>query len=82
MDVKNLNVGEAEHYMAILEVEGERQLIDLGPIRAYKVRLEPSTQITVRGVPVHAHEHRVLMAEQVKIGKDVIKVDRMGRRTF
>jgi len=76
VDIKNTTVGSSEHYIAVVQVDGERQLIDLGPTTTYRVRLEPSTQITVRGVPVRAQNHRVIMADQVQMGDEVIRVHR------
>ncbi len=76
VDVKNTTIGSGEHYIAIIEFDGQRQLVDLGPTTTYQVQLEPSTQITVRGIPVRAQDHRVIMAEQVQLGDEVIQVQR------
>lgn len=82
VDVKSTQIGSTEHYMAIVQVEGERQLVDLGPTTSYKVRLEPSTQITVMGVPVRSQNHRVIMANRVRLGNEMINIDRLQSRSF
>ncbi len=76
IDVKRTAVGSEDHYMAIVEIDGERQLADLGPVATYKVALQPSTKITIQGVPVQTQHHRVFMAEQVRLGDEVIRIHR------
>lgn len=76
VDVKVTQIGSTEYYMAIVDVDGERQLIDLGPTATYKTEIEPATQITFWGVPVRANEHRVIMANEVRLGDEVIRVER------
>ena len=82
VDITQINIGSQQHYMAIVEVDGQRQLVDLGPINAYKVKLQPATQIVVYGVPVQTHDHRVLMANRVRLGQEVIPINRTERFAF
>jgi hypothetical protein len=80
IDVKTTMIGSAENYIAIVDVEGERQLVDLGPVATFKVKVEPSTMIKVRGIPVRSEDHRVIMAERVEFDGETYTVDRV--KTF
>ncbi len=82
VDVKTATIGSVESYLAVVEVDGHRQLVDLGPATTYKVKLQPSTKITLRGIPVRSQEHRVLMAEQVELDGEVYTIDRMKNFKF
>ncbi len=76
VDIKKMQIGSGENYLAVVTIDGEPQLVDLGPITAYKASLKPSTKIMVQGIPVRSGNHRVIMAEQVKLGDQVIEVKR------
>lgn len=76
VDVMNTKIGSQEHYMAVVEAKGERQLVDLGPVSTYKVKLQPATQIVVYGVPVRSQKHRIIMADRVQLGKEFITINR------
>ena len=76
IDVKNTKIGEQDHYFAVVNVDGVRQLIDLGPTTTYKVQPKPSTKITVHGVPVRAQNHRLIMAERVQVGEEIFRIER------
>ncbi|MEQ1903802.1 MAG: hypothetical protein ABL888_06435 [Pirellulaceae bacterium] len=82
VDVKTTTIGSVESYLAIVEVDNQRQLVDLGPTATYKVKLLPSTKITLRGIPVRSQDHRVLMAERVELDGEVYTVDRMKNFKF
>ena len=73
VDVKNTMIGEQDHYLAVVNVDGKRQLIDRGRTTTYRSKPEPLTQITVRGIPVRAPDHRVIMAERVHFGDEVFE---------
>lgn len=47
IDVKSTTIGSTDHYMAIVAINGERQLADLGPVATFKVELQPTTKITI-----------------------------------
>jgi hypothetical protein len=80
IDIKTVPMDNAENYLAVVNINGERQLVDLGPTTTYKVALEPSTKITIQGVPVHSSNHRVILAEQIDMGnKEVIRIERARR---
>lgn len=74
VDIKSTPIGSTEHYIAVVSIDGERQLVDFGPTTTYKVKLQPSTKVTLRGVPVRAQEHRVILAEQVQIGGETFNI--------
>ncbi|GAA5509584.1 hypothetical protein [Novipirellula caenicola] len=74
VDIKSTPIGSADHYIAVVAIDGERQLVDLGPTTTYKFKVEPSTKVTFRGVPVRAQEHRVILAEQVQIGGETFSI--------
>lgn len=74
LDVKTTSVGDGDHYFAILESDGERHLVDLGPTTSYDMTLAPSTKVTVRGIPVRVQENRVLMATQVQVGGQTVTI--------
>jgi hypothetical protein len=77
VDIKTVPMNNAENYMAVVNINGERQLVDLGPTTSYKVALKPATQITIQGVPVRSSNHRVILAEQINMGnKEVIRIER------
>lgn len=76
VDVKSTEVGSTKHYMAIIEVDGERQLVDLGPTESYKVAPSAATQVVVHGVPVLARGHRILLANRVRFNGDVFTINR------
>jgi hypothetical protein len=82
VDVKTTTIGSVESYLAVVEVDGQRQLVDLGPAATYKVKLQPSTKIKLRGIPVRSQEHRVLMADQVELDGEVYTIDRMKNFKF
>lgn len=75
VDVKTTTVENADHYFAIVESEGERQLVDLGPTRSYKMEITPSTEVSLQGIPVRVQQNRVLMATQVRIGGQTITIN-------
>ncbi|WP_442509317.1 hypothetical protein SH528x_000883 [Novipirellula sp. SH528] len=74
VDIKSTPIGSTDHYIAVVSIDGERQLVDLGPTTTYKVKLQPSTKVTLRGVPVRAQEHRVILAEQVRVGGETFNI--------
>ena len=74
VDIKSTPIGSTDHYIAVVSIDGERQLVDFGPTTTYKVKLQPSTKVTLRGVPVRAQEHRVILAEQVRIGGETFNI--------
>lgn len=76
VDVTTTRVGSSEHYLAVVETQDQRQLVDFGPVKGFKSELRPSTQVELQGVPVMANEHRVIMADQVRLGGETIRVDR------
>jgi hypothetical protein len=80
VDIKTVPMNNSENYMAVVNINGERQLVDLGPTTAYKVALKPATQITLQGMPVRSSNHRVILAEQVSMGNnEVIRIERSQR---
>ncbi|MEO8268796.1 MAG: hypothetical protein ABI557_03685 [Aureliella sp.] len=77
VDIKTVQTDRAEYYMAVVNIDGEPQLVDLGPTTSYKVALKPSSKITIRGVPVRTRDHRVILAQQIELGKDnTIRIER------
>lgn len=76
VDVKTVPIGSTDYYMAIVDIDGERRLIDLGPTSTYEFELQPSTKIMFRGVPVRAQNHDVIMVESVEIGDEVFRIKR------
>lgn len=76
VDVKTVPIGSTDYYMAIVDGDGERRLIDLGPTSTYQFELQPSTKIVFRGVPVRAQNHQVIMVENVEIGGEVFRINR------
>lgn len=77
VDIKTMPINNTDYYMAVVNIDGERQLVDLGPTTSYKVALKPSTRITLQGVPVRTSDHRVILAQQIQMGSnDVIRIER------
>ena len=77
VDVTTTRVGAAQHYIAVIDVDGQRQLVDMGPVTAYRAAIAPSTRVEIYGVPVMANQHRVIMADRVRFGDaPAIVVDR------
>lgn len=77
VDIKTMPINNTDYYMAVVNIDGERQLVDLGPTTSYKVALQPSTRITLQGVPVRTSDHRVILAQQIQLGNnDVIRIER------
>jgi len=74
VDVTSTQIDAAEHYLAVVEINGERQLVDLGPTTTYKVKPAPSTEIVLRGIPIRAQDHRIILAEQVRLGNEVFRI--------
>jgi hypothetical protein len=80
VDLKTVPMNNSENYMAVVNIDGERQLVDLGPTTTYKVALKPATKITIQGVPVRSSNHRVILAEQINMGNnEVIRIERSRR---
>lgn len=82
VDVKETRIGTTTNYMAVVNVDGERQLVDLGPVNSYKVKLQPSTEVVIHGLPVRSRDHRVIMANRVRLGSEVIEVNRAQSFSF
>lgn len=82
LDVQETTIGSTKHYMAIVNVEGESQLVDLGPVKSYKVKIQPETEIVIQGLPVRSRDHRVVMANRVRLGDEVITVHRTQSSSF
>jgi hypothetical protein len=77
VSVKNTQIDSTDHYLAVVEIDGERQLVDLGPTSNFKQQIEPSTTVTLVGIPVRVDNYRVLMANRVKLGDQTITIDRL-----
>ncbi|MDV6029888.1 MAG: hypothetical protein F9B45_07225 [Phycisphaera sp. RhM] len=75
VDVKTSTVDNSDHYFAIVESQGERHLVDLGPTTSYKMELAPATEITVRGIPVRVQQNHVMMATRVRVGGQTIQIN-------
>lgn len=78
VEVKRTPVGSDDHYIAIVEVDGERQLMDLGPVTTYKVEPQASTRVVVHGIPVRARGHRILLANRVQMDGEVFTINRVN----
>ncbi|EMI19884.1 secreted protein [Rhodopirellula maiorica SM1] len=78
VDIKSTPIGSADHYIAVVSIDGERQLVDLGPTSTYKFKIEPATKVTLRGFPVRAAEHRVILAEQVQIAGQTFDIQTLS----
>jgi hypothetical protein len=81
VDIMSTKIDANDHYIAIVDVDGDRQLVDFGPTAMYKVQLEPATQVTVVGMPVRTQDDRVILANQVQVGNEVIEIDHTQRFT-
>ncbi|KAA5542120.1 hypothetical protein FYK55_15030 [Roseiconus nitratireducens] len=77
VSVKTTKVDSSNHYLAVVDVDGERQLVDMGPTDQYKAEIEPSTKVTVRGIPVRSGNYRVLMANRVNLAGQTITLNRL-----
>jgi len=64
VDVKSIQIDSSDHYLAVVAIDGEHQLVDLGPATTYKVKPTPSTEIVVQRIPIRAQEYRVILASR------------------
>jgi len=73
VDVTRAEVKGAEHTLAVVATQSDRQIVDLGPTDRLKFKVEPQTKITVQGVPVQFRNHSVVMADRINVnGQDVV----------
>lgn len=73
--VESTPIDSQDHYLAVVDVDGNRRLIDLGPTAKYDVEIRPETRITVAGVPVQSGDYRVTIANRVGFDGRTIVID-------
>ena len=76
VDVTQTEVKGVQHTLAIIDSGSDRQIVDLGPSTALKVKIEPKTTLSVRGIPVQVRDHNIIMAEVVDLGGQKINIQR------
>ena len=74
-EVKEVTVESGRHYIAAVDVNGQRSLVDLGPVTSYKVKVEPQSKIVVRGMPVRTNGNVVYLAREVDFGRERILIE-------
>ncbi len=76
VDVTQTEVKGMEHTLVVINNGSERQIVDLGPTTALKVKIAPQTQLSVRGVPVQVRDHNIIMADFVDLNGQQINIQR------
>ena len=74
VDVKEVVVEDHPHYIAVVESDNKRTLVDLGPVTSYTVKVQPQSKIYVTGMPVRTNEQVLVMAKEVKLDGQVIEI--------
>ncbi len=76
VDVTTTEIRGKKHTLAVIATESSRQIVDMGPADQLKVKLEPETKISVRGIPVRMRNHSIVLAESATINGDEVSIKR------
>ena len=75
-DVSRVPVLDTEHTMAVVDIGGTQQLVDMGRRTAEELNLAPDMQIALHGVPVQVGEYSVLMAHEATVEGEAVPIER------
>jgi hypothetical protein len=82
VDITETRLATGTHYLAVVEVDGKRHLVDLGAITLYEQPVQAKVSLTVHGVPIETHGHQVFIANRVKVGDKVITIQERDAFNF
>lgn len=80
VDVQKVQVGSVETLMAIMDANGERLLVDLGPAASFPAMPDSNMPITLTGVPIQSQGHQVLLASRVWLSDKPYRIQRLRDR--
>ncbi len=80
VDIQKVQVGNIETLMAIMEANGQRQLVDLGPAADFPAMPDSNMPIVLTGVPIQSQGHQVLLASRVWLNDKPYRIERVTGR--
>ncbi|QEG01330.1 hypothetical protein Mal15_54060 [Stieleria maiorica] len=74
IDLKEVQFDYGPKYIAIVESDGSRMLVDLGPVSTFDSRITPKSTITIVGTPVRSNDQILMVAKSIAIDGTVIEL--------